>query len=68
MAQLFFATLIIVGVAVLFLGVRVFFVKGGRFPNIHIGGSKGMRDRGISCATSQDREAQKSAKTKEQNH
>lgn len=68
MAQLFFATLIIVGVAVLFLGVRVFFVKGGRFPNIHIGGSKAMRDRGISCATSQDREAQKSAKIKEQNH
>jgi len=25
--------------------------------NTHIGGSKAMRDRGISCATSQDREA-----------
>ncbi len=62
MAQLFFATLIIVGLAVLFLGVRIFFVKGGRFPNIHIGGSKAMHDRGISCATSQDREAQNSAK------
>lgn len=64
MAQLFFATLIIVGLAVLFLGIRVFFVKGGRFPNIHIGGSKAMRERGVSCATSQDREAQASARKK----
>ena len=39
-------TLVLVGVAVL------------RFPNIHIGGNKAMRQRGISCATSQDREAQ----------
>lgn len=62
MAQLFFATLVIVGLAVLFLGIRVFFVKGGRFPNVHIGGSKAMRDRGVSCATSQDREAQASAR------
>ena len=51
-------TLVLVGVAVLLLGVKVFFVKGGRFPNIHIGGNKAMRQRGISCATSQDREAQ----------
>lgn len=51
-------TLVLVGVAVLLLGVKVFFVKGGRFPNIHIGGNKAMRQRGISCATSQDRETQ----------
>ena len=44
-------------VAVLLLGVRVFFVKGGQFPNVHIGGSKAMKERGIGCATSQDREA-----------
>ncbi|MGN0187749.1 MAG: hypothetical protein ACI392_08430 [Paludibacteraceae bacterium] len=56
--DLFVCTLALVGVAVLLLGVKVFFVKGGRFPNIHIGGNKAMRRRGISCATSQDREAQ----------
>ncbi len=49
-------------IAILFLGVRVFFVKGGRFPNSHIGNSKAMRDRGIKCATSQDREAQQNKK------
>lgn len=56
-------TIIISGVlliiAILLLGVRVFFVKNGKFPNTHIGSSKAMRDRGIGCATSQDREAQK---------
>lgn len=48
--------------AVLLLGVRIFFVKGGKFPNIHIGGNKALREKGIACATSQDREAQKSKK------
>ena len=33
--------------------------NNGKFPNIHIGGSKAMKDRGVSCATSQDAEAQK---------
>lgn len=45
--------------AVLLLGFRIFFVKGGKFPNIHIGGSKSLRDKGINCVTSQDREARK---------
>ena len=49
-------------IAVLLLGLRVFFVKKGKFPNTHIGSSKAMRDRGIGCATSQDRESQKDTK------
>lgn len=48
----------IVGVAVILLGIRIFFTKKG-FPNIHIGSNKAMRDRGIGCYASQDREAQK---------
>lgn len=43
-------------IAVLLMGVRVFFTKKGEFPNTHIGASKAMQDRGIHCATSQDRE------------
>lgn len=58
MFQVLIVVILIVLVAVLLLGFRIFFVKGGRFPNIHIGGSKAMKDRGIGCATSQDREAQ----------
>ena len=48
---------VILFIAILLMGVRVFFSKKGEFPNTHIGGSKAMQQRGISCATSQDRQA-----------
>lgn len=51
--------LVIVGISVLLLGVRVFFVKGGRFPNTHVSGNKALRQKGIGCVPSQDREAQR---------
>ena len=41
-----------------FIGINVFFVKGGKFPNGHVSGNKALRNKGISCAQSQDREAQ----------
>lgn len=44
-------------VAILLMGVRVFFTKKGKFPSSHVGGNKAMRERGIPCATSQDRQA-----------
>ena len=52
-------TLLIVAICIVLLGVKVFFVKGGKFPNGHVSGNKAMRDRGIGCVQSQDREAQK---------
>lgn len=51
-------TLLIVAICVLLLGLKIFFVKGGKFPNGHVSGNKAMRDRGIGCVQSQDREAQ----------
>ncbi len=51
--------IIIVLVAVFILGFRIFLTKKGEFPNIHIGGSKPLADQGISCATTQDIDAQK---------
>lgn len=39
--------------------MKIFFTKRGTFPNIHIGGSKALKEKGVSCATTQDREAQK---------
>ncbi len=51
--------LLIVAISVLLLGVKVFFVKNGRFPNSHVSGNKAMRQRGIGCVQSQDREAQR---------
>ena len=38
----------------LFLSVRVIFKKNGRFVETHVGQSKAMRDRGITCVQSQD--------------
>lgn len=52
-------TLLIVAICVVLLGVRIFFVKGGKFPNSHVSGNKAMRERGIGCVQSQDREAQR---------
>lgn len=46
-------------IGVLLLGLRIFFVKNGTFPNSHIGGSKPLRDKGINCASTQHRQAQK---------
>ncbi len=43
-------TLILLFLAIALLGVKVFFVKGGRFPNTHIHNNPEMRKRGISCA------------------
>lgn len=51
-------SLLIVAICVVLLGVKVFFVKGGKFPNMHVSGNKALRDKGIGCAQSQDREAQ----------
>lgn len=48
--------IVILLIAVLLMGIRVFFSKKGEFPNTHIGANKEMQKRGIGCATSQDRE------------
>ena len=42
--------------AVILLSVRVILKKNGRFSSQHISQSKIMRERGIHCAVSQDRE------------
>ena len=41
-------------VSVVLLGVRVLFVKGGRFPDGHAGHSSALRRKGIGCAHSDD--------------
>ena len=57
MLETILITLLIVAICVILLGVKVFFVKGGRFPNGHVSGNKAMRERVIGCIQSQDREA-----------
>ena len=43
-------TIVLIGLAVMLLGVKIFFVKGGRFPNTHIHSNAEMKKRGITCA------------------
>ncbi len=50
-------TLLIVAICILLLGVKVFFVKGGKFPNTHVSGNAALRRKGVGCIQSQDREA-----------
>ena len=45
--------------AVALLGVRVFFIKGGRFPSPHISDNQHLRKKGISCAVSTDAQERK---------
>ncbi|MBQ0154962.1 MAG: hypothetical protein KBT22_00060 [Bacteroidales bacterium] len=49
------------GVAILLLGVNIFFKKDGKFPNGHVSGNKEMRKRGVTCAQSQDRAERRKA-------
>ena len=51
--------MLIVAICILLLGVKVFFVKGGKFPNTHVSGNAALRRKGIGCVQSQDREAQR---------
>ena len=37
-------SLLIVAICIALLGVKVFFVKGGKFPNGHVSGNKAMRE------------------------
>lgn len=54
--------LLVVALCVVLLGIRIFFVKGGKFPNAHVSGNKAMREKGIGCVQSQDREAQRKSR------
>ena len=52
--------MLIVAICVALLCIKILVKKNGRFPNIHVSGSKAMRQRGIGCVQSQDREQRKS--------
>lgn len=40
---------LLLGIAVMMLGVKVLFVKGGQFPSGHAHDNKELRRRGIGC-------------------
>jgi hypothetical protein len=57
MFTIILSTIVILAVCVVLMGIRVILKKDGQFPDMHIGNSKALRERGIYCAKTQDREA-----------
>lgn len=58
----FIITFVIISLLFLLLGLKVFFTKEGKFPNSHIDGNEALRNKGITCAKSQDKIMQKQKK------
>ncbi|MCI9285780.1 MAG: hypothetical protein HFJ91_08345 [Muribaculaceae bacterium] len=48
-AILFILSICLVGVALMLLGVRVLFVRNGRFPSPHAHDNPSLRRKGIGC-------------------
>jgi hypothetical protein len=57
MFELILFSSIILAICVVFLCINIVMKGKGDFPNSHVSSNKAMRDRGIGCAQSQDRQA-----------
>ncbi len=57
-------SIVLLAIAFAGLAISILIKKNGRFPEIHIGRSKELKKRGISCATSQDKAEQNKIKIK----
>ena len=64
MLKLVLSSAIIIAVCFALLAINIIIKKNGRFPNTHVGNSKAMKERGIGCNVSQDREARQENKHK----
>lgn len=49
----------LIGLGILGMCVRIVFKKNGIFHSQDVGQSKAMRERGVGCTRSQDRQAQR---------
>lgn len=49
------STLVLVALAVLGLAISMIVKKDGKFPELHIGRNDKLKERGITCATTQDK-------------
>ena len=47
MVKVILLTIIIVAVSILLLGIKIFFVKDGRFPKTHIGDNPDSNTKGL---------------------
>lgn len=66
--KLIFLSIVIVAVCVLLLGVKVLFVRGGRFPSGHAHDIPALRSRGVTCASGVDHNDRNKNKINHQKH
>jgi len=59
MLETILISVLIVAICIALLAIGMLLKKNGKFPNTHVSGNKAMRERGIGCVQSQDREARK---------
>ncbi|WP_297091275.1 hypothetical protein [uncultured Draconibacterium sp.] len=52
----------LLGIGLFGMAVRIVFLKGGKFPNTHVGANKHLKKNGVYCATTQDKLAQRKAR------
>lgn len=62
MIESLFISVLIIAIAVALLCVKVIVKKNGEFTSQHIHDSQAMKDRGIHCVMTQDREARQDNK------
>ncbi|MCQ2127881.1 MAG: hypothetical protein MJZ08_00405 [Bacteroidaceae bacterium] len=60
--KVFLFSVLIIAIVMLLFSVKILLVKGGKFPNLHIDGSKAMKDRNIHCALKEDKLMRRTAK------
>lgn len=53
------AALVLLALAMLMLSIGLLLGRKGGFPSTHVGSNQAMRERGISCHTSQQRDMQR---------
>lgn len=58
----FIIVVILLGIALIGLGITMLIKKNGKFPETHIGKNKAMKERGIHCANTTDREERQNYK------
>ena len=63
MLKVFIFTSVLLLLAILFLGIKIFFTKSGKFPQTRIGNNKDMKKKGIYCAKTLDAIERKDCQT-----
>lgn len=54
-------SIVLMGIVFILFATKILLQKNGKFPNMHIGGNKALNEKGIYCATTQDKLARKEA-------